>query len=303
MNTTNLSFDLNLLRVFCAIWDLRSLTAAGDRLGLTQSAISHALRRLRERVNDPLFVRGSGNRMTPTDAAIRLHEPIDRALSIIGRAVQERTAFDPLVSERTFRIAMSDAAEFYALPLLIAKLSQIAPAVRIEVVPLHPVTSVNAMRSGEIDISIGHIKNVDEACISVDAFKDKLICMIRSGHPLAKSKLTRKNFGELHFYYARMTTPVHQLVEQIFIGGEVQPRVAVRGHFTVAPDIVRNTDLAVIFPKAVAQGLSRPRDFRLLDLPFDVAPIEVKVHFHSRFSSDMGIKWLRDVVVDVFRQK
>lgn len=80
MSQVNSHFDLNLLRVFFAIWDLRSLTAAGDRLGLTQPAISHALRRLRERFGDPLFVRVA-NRMLPTDAAVRLHEPLDQASS------------------------------------------------------------------------------------------------------------------------------------------------------------------------------------------------------------------------------
>jgi len=79
--------DLNLLRVFFAIWDLRNLTAAGDRLGLTQPAISHALRRLRERFGDPLFVRVA-NRMLPTDTAVRLHEPLDQAFELLNRTLQ-----------------------------------------------------------------------------------------------------------------------------------------------------------------------------------------------------------------------
>ncbi len=82
MSQANNPLDLNLLRVFFAIWDLRSLTAAGERLGLTQPAISHALRRLRERFGDPLFVRVA-NRMLPTDAAVRLHEPLDQAFELL----------------------------------------------------------------------------------------------------------------------------------------------------------------------------------------------------------------------------
>lgn len=297
----NPGIDLNLLRVFCAIWDLRSLTAAGDRLGLTQPAISHALRRLRDRVGDPLFVR-STNRMLPTDAAIRLHEPFDRALTIIARAMQERTAFDPMTTERSFRIAMSDVAEVFALPRLMTTLARIAPNARVDVTPLQPVASVNALRSGEIDLAIGHLRDTDEGCVSRDAFNDRLVCMVRSTHPLAKGRLTRKNFGELRFFYARMTGPIHQMVEQWLIESEARPRIAGRGHFTVAADIVRATDLAAIFPEAVARGLGRPRDFRLLSLPFDLPPIEVKVVSHSRFAADMGITWLRDVVVDVLRQ-
>ena len=126
MNQTNDAIDLNLLRVFLAIWDLRSLTAAGDRLGLTQPAISHALRRLRGHFNDPLFVRAT-NRMLPTDAAVCLHEPLDQAFAIINRAFKERAAFDPRLTQRTFRIAMSDIAEVYSLPQLMPKLTRIAP--------------------------------------------------------------------------------------------------------------------------------------------------------------------------------
>src|SRR5258708_27859066 len=108
MNANNTGLDLNLLRIFLAIWDLRSLTAAGDRLGLTQPAISHALRRLRDRFDDPLFVRAA-NRMLPTEAAVRLHEPFHQAFAIINRAIQERAAFDPTTSPRVFLVAMSAA--------------------------------------------------------------------------------------------------------------------------------------------------------------------------------------------------
>ncbi|WP_334407698.1 LysR family transcriptional regulator [Bradyrhizobium sp. AZCC 2289] len=117
--------DLNLLRVFFAIWDLRSLTAAGDRLGLTQPAISHALRRLRERFGDPLFVRVA-NRMLPTDAAVRLHEPLDQAFELLNRTLQSGVVFDPRSTERTFRVAMSDIAEVYILPRLVSELSRIS---------------------------------------------------------------------------------------------------------------------------------------------------------------------------------
>src|SRR6476619_842029 len=86
--------DLNLLRVFLAIWDTHSLTLAGDRLALTQPAVSHCLRRLRDLFDDPLFVR-TPDGMLPTAAAVRLHGPIDQGLSIIGAALQQHSGFDP----------------------------------------------------------------------------------------------------------------------------------------------------------------------------------------------------------------
>ena len=176
-------FDLNLLRVFFAIWDLRSLTAAGDRLGLTQPAVSHALRRLRERFHDPLFVRVA-NRMLPTDVAVRLHEPLDQAFELLNRTLQSGVVFDPRVTERTFRIAMSDIAEAYILPRLMSTLSRVSPFVRVDIVPLIPDSVVSSMRSGEIDLAIGAVSVPDKECISVDTFTDKYICMVRAGHPM-----------------------------------------------------------------------------------------------------------------------
>ena len=302
MNDTNEQLDLNLLRVFFAIWDLRNLTAAGERLGLTQPAISHALRRLRERFNDPLFVR-STNRMLPTETAVRIHGPLDEAFAIIHRALHERATFNPLVTQRRFRIAMSDIAEVYALPLLLGKLTRLAPMARIDVVPLEPDDGVRAMRSGEIDLSVGHMKDPDKECLTADLFNDRFVCMIRAGHPLAETNLTRASFEKLRFFFARISTPTHQLVEQWLTDGDSRPRIAVRGHFTAAPDVIRNSDLAAIFPETVARGLPHAKDFRLFDLPLSLPPIEVKVHSHARFASDLGIAWMSTTVAKALRKR
>lgn len=202
MNPGNDYLDLNLLRVFFAIWDLRSLTAAGDRLGLTQPAISHALRRLRDRFGDPLFVRVA-NRMLPTDAAVRLHEPLDQAFALLNRTLQSGIVFNPRVTERTFRVAMSDIAETYILPRLMNELSRTSPFVRVDIVPLFPDRVVSSMRSGEIDLAIGAANVSDKDCISIDTFSDKYICMVRAGHPIAKSRLTRASLAKLRFFFAR----------------------------------------------------------------------------------------------------
>jgi DNA-binding transcriptional LysR family regulator len=291
MNHVNNPLDLNLLRVFFAIWDLRSLTAAGERLGLTQPAISHALRRLRERFGDPLFVRVA-NRMLPTDAAVRLHEPLDQAFELLNRTLQSGVVFDPRVTERTFRVAMSDIAEVYLLPRLITELSRISPFIRVHIVPLVPESLMSSMRSGEVDLAIGAVSVFDKDLMSIDIVNDRYICLVRANHPIAKSRLTRSNFSKLRFFFARTTSTVYQLAEQWLADEAARPQIAVRGHFTTAPEIVRHSDLAAIFPRMLALDLHRAKDFRLLDLPFELPPMEVKVHNHSRFANDTGIKWM-----------
>ena len=291
MSQVNSPLDLNLLRVFFAIWDLRSLTAAGERLGLTQPAISHALRRLRERFGDPLFVRVA-NRMLPTDAAVRLHEPLDQAFELLNRTLQSGVVFDPLVTERTFRVAMSDIAEVYLLPRLITELSRVSPFIRVHIVPLVPESLVSSMRSGEVDLAIGAVSMSNKDLTGIDIVNDRYICLVRANHPIARSRLTRSNFSKLRFFFARTTSTVYHLAEQWLADEAARPQVAVRGHFTTAPEIVRHSDLAAIFPRMLALDLHRARDFRLLDLPFELPPMEVKVHSHTRFANDTGIKWM-----------
>ncbi len=298
MNKKNDPLDLNLLRVFFAVWDLRNLTAAGVRLGLTQPAISHALRRLRNRFNDPLFVR-TANRMLPTEAAIRLHRPLDDAFAIISRALQEQAVFDPRITERRFRIAMSDIAEVYALPRLLATLSSEAPMARIDVIPLHPEDGAAAMRSGEIDLSVGHMNDPEQECSAIDLFHDRFVCMVRANHPVARSPLTKESFEKLRFFFARLTNPTHQIVEKWLAESNAPPRIAARGHFSIAPEVVRNSDLAAIFPEKLALRLHRARTFRLFDLPLSLPPIEVKVRTHLRFGSDPGVGWLRETVAKI----
>ena len=302
MSLANSHIDLNLLRVFLAIWDLRSLTAAGDRLGLTQPAISHALRRLRDRFGDPLFVRVA-NRMLPTDAAVRLHEPLDRAFELLNRTLQSGVVFDPRITERTFRVAMSDIAEVYILPRLITELSRISPSIRVHVVPLFPDSVAGSMRSGEIDLAIGAVTVPDKDLVSIDVFNDRYICLVRAGHPIAKSRLTRANFSKLRFFFARTTSSVYQLAEQWLADEDARPLTAVRGHFTTAPEIVRYSDLAAIFPRLLALDLHRAKDFRLLDLPFELPPMEVRVHSHSRFANDTGIKWMCQTSATILGKK
>lgn len=294
--------DLNLLRVFLAIWDLRSLTAAGDRLGLTQPAVSHALRRLRGLFDDPLFQRTPGG-MVPTDAAFRLYPPLAQAFQIINDAMQQLAQFDPATAQRVFRISMSDMSEFYFLPPLVAMLDREARGIRIEVANV-PVESVSAaMRAGEIDLALGYVPGLDAGCVSQTLFVDEHVCVVRAGHPLRKTRPSREDLATLRYVYASTNATGHRMVEQWLDDLELKRDVVLRlPHFVVAPEIVMNTDLAVIFPKSIAQRFNRGKAFRILPLPFSLPPIEIKVHSHTQFASDPGIAWLRASLHAMFHQ-
>ena len=300
MPQMNALADLNLLRVFLAIWDLRSLTAAGVRLGLTQPAVSHALGRLRRTFDDPLFVRAPGG-MVPTDAATRLHGPLGQAFGIINRALHEHAAFDPATADRAFRIAMSDVSEFYYLPPLLAWLGTAAPGVRIETVQVAAGVAGAALRTGEVDLVVGYVPGLDADCVSERLFMDGFVCLVRAGHPAAGGALTAEGLAGLRFVHADTSASGHRLVEQHLAGLGIARRHAVRtAHFTVAPEIVGSTDLAVLFPRSVAERVNRGGGFCLLELPFALPDVEIAVHSHSHFSGDLGIRWLRGRLVAMF---
>ncbi|MGU7771728.1 LysR family transcriptional regulator [Burkholderia sp. MR1-5-21] len=294
--------DLNLLRVFLAISDLRSLTAAGERLGLTQPAVSHALRRLRTLFDDPLFVRTPSG-MAPTDAARQLHGPLTKAFSIINLAVQQLAHFDPATAERVFRISMSDMSEFYFLPPLLAKLAEIAPGIRLEIASTAVESVSAAMRAGEIDLALGYVPDLGPGCVSQTLFSDEHVCMVRAGHPLRKRAPTREDLTALRYVYASSNATGHRMVETWLDELHFARTVVLRlPHFIVAPEIVQHTDLAIIFPRSIAERFNRGHVFRIFPLPFALPPIDIQLHLHVQFSADPGVAWLRGLIYEMFHR-
>ncbi|MGP8472281.1 LysR family transcriptional regulator [Burkholderia sp. PR2] len=294
--------DLNLLRVFLAISELRSLTVAGERLGLTQPAVSHALRRLRNLFDDPLFVRTPAG-MAPTDVARQLHGPLTRAFGIIDLAVQQVAHFDPATASRTFRLSMSDMSEFYFLPPLLAKLAEVAPGIHVEIASAAVEAVGAAMRSGEIDLALGYVPDPGLGCVSETLFSDEHVCMVRAGHPLRKRAPTQEDLTALRYVYASSNATGHRMVEKWLDELHVERTVVLRlPHFIVAPEIVQHTDLAIIFPRSVAERFNRGRAFRIFPLPFVLPPIEIQMHTHVQFAADPGIAWLRGVIHEMFHR-
>ncbi len=295
--------DLNLLRVYLSIWETRNLTVSGDQLALTQPAVSHALKRLRDLFNDPLFVR-TPDGMQPTEAAIRLHDPIDEAIFLINRTLQLHTGFDCTTAVRTFKISMSDMCEFFFLPPLLSALEALAPHISFEIIQAPLPILESGMRSGDIDLAIGYVPNLTSECQSHTLFQDQHVCMVRSGHPLIERTISKSILGKLRYIFANSNATGHHYIEQWLNEQQIKRNIVLHlPHFTVAPEIVGSTDLAVIFPRSIAERFNRQNLYKLLPLPFEFPAIDVKLHWHQRFSSDEGIAWLRGVFIDMFFEK
>ena len=178
--------DLNLLKVFSALIDAGSATAAGERLSLAQSTVSHSLARLREVFRDPLFVR-SAHGLQPTPLALGLREPIARALGIIKDAVDQHQVFNPSTSTRTFNLLMTDVGEMFFIPPLIARIRAAAPLVRLVVHQLPRQTYKEALESGKADLALGQLPHgqtdLVQQVLSVEPFDG----YAKVGHPILEN--------------------------------------------------------------------------------------------------------------------
>ncbi|MCJ2182453.1 LysR family transcriptional regulator [Novosphingobium sp. 1949] len=291
-NSYNQTFDTNLVRAFLAIWDTGSLTLASQQLGLTQPALSHALKRLRERFDDPLFVRGPQG-MAPTHKASQLHEPFSNAYALIHSAVEQTRRFDPSTSNRRFSIAMSDVSEVYFLPRLLSWLRKSAPGVTIESVPLRAGRIARRMKLGEIDLAIGHIPELEGECISQTLFHDRLICLVRADHAMAGRTLTPQQFAQLRQIDVGATAPSHAVLDAPLARLNLRRNYVLSiHHLLAAPQLVRDSDLATIFPESLAHQINRNAEFSLLPLGLDLPELEVQLHVHKRMAKDKTLGWL-----------
>ncbi|MBT9383552.1 LysR family transcriptional regulator [Pseudooceanicola sp. CBS1P-1] len=295
------TFDLNLVRVFLALWDQRSVTAAADRLNLTQPAVSHALKRLREQFDDPLFTR-IGKGMEPTPAARRLYIPFKSCHDTLRETMTVHGSFDPQKSARVFTVAMSDISESYVLPRLLAPLLTHAPGVRIRSVQLEAEEIEAKLRSGQVDMAFGFLPDLSppefESMLLLD---DRFVCIVRDGHPCSETHLTPHSLLTLDFVEVAVNATGYQTVravlEQHGIFRTIRAQIE---HFSVIPEIVRSTDLAAIYPASVATRLVESREFRTMEMPEIFPPIDVRTHYHSNFRSDAGILWLNSLMKGLF---
>lgn len=291
-------FDLNLVRTFLAIWDTRSLTGAGDRLGLTQPAVSHALRRLRDQFSDPLFQR-VGNSMEPTDKAIRLHDPFEVALALLDRTIHAAQDFVPAQTTRPFRIAMTDTGEFFSMPRILASLEKAAPQASLASVRLAPEETEGALRSGQVDLALGYLPQLEQArCKGRLVLRDRMICLMRKGHPAQGQDWTEEGFASLSFVdVSRAATGFHMAHGLLEDRGLRLGSRARLEHFTVVPEIVLRTDHVAIFPQSIAVRLLGRGGFLVRDLPFALPSYDIKLWVHDSFAADPALRWLSDLIL------
>jgi DNA-binding transcriptional LysR family regulator len=289
--------DLNLLRVFDAVLQDRSVTAAAGRLGLTQPAVSNALARLRTLLGDALFVRTSAG-MEATPFARGVAEPVRQALALLESALAHGPGFDPASATRAFRFYMSDLGQIEFLPPLIERVQQRAPGVRLEAVALEVEDIAAALAAGSLDLAVGFLPGLGAPVRRRALFRDPYLCLMRADHPI--TSLTKKKFAEASHALVSYRGG-HRVIEEALERAGLARKIALRvPHFTVVPMVLERTDLILTLPARVAHVFERRGKLKALPPPVAIPPAEVAVHWHERFEADPGNRWLREQVIELF---
>jgi DNA-binding transcriptional LysR family regulator len=287
--------DLNLLRIFDAVYQQRNVSRAADMLGLSQPAVSHGITRLRLLLGDALFVRIAGG-VAPTAKADALAGAVRHALQLIEEALHASGGFDPACARKTFRIHMSDIGEGVFLPALMHAVRAVAPQVRIETHQLEYGQIQDALDTGKIDLAFGYLPGVD-ATERWDLLHEKYVVLTRADHPLLREPPTRDWLARLDYIVVRQHTETSRVLHTLGLQDRIRLSIP---HFMVIPSIVRETDLAVIVPRRTALTFARGGTLGVVEPEIDLPAFTVALHWSHRFHNDPGNRWLRELAIELF---
>jgi len=296
------TLDLNLLRVFDAVYTHRNVSAAAAALSMSQPAVSNALRRLRREFGDELFTR-SPQGMNPTPAADRAAATVAQALLLLREGLEPAPGFDAASARRKFTLNMSDIGEIVFLPSLLQFLQETAPQVSIEVVTLSVKEARLAMEGGTVDLAIGFLPDLKAGFYQQRLFEQKYVCMVRQGHPRIGDSMTMKTFIEARHAVVNAEGTGHGIVEAMFERAGLAPEMIVRlPHFLAAPTVVAATDLVATVPSKMGEHYARILPLRLLPHPLRIPVFQVNQYWHRRYHKDPANQWLRGNFARLFRE-
>jgi len=284
--------DLNLFRVFDAVYQEGSLTRAGEVLHLTQPAVSNALARLRAAYGDPLFVRTAAG-MVPTPAAETIVADIRGALQLLDDTLLPGEAFDPRRARRRFRLSAGDQTAAMLAPRLLRLIAASDSGVEIEILPLKREAAVHELASGQIDFAFDAIPLSDPQLLSMKVLEDEMVCAVRQGHPLVGRRLTLAQYLALSHVHASSRRQGPGLTDLALKRLGKQRRIALRLPYHLSlPHIVAATDLAASIPRSLAVAHA----LRALPLPFATPAAEIYAFWHKSANLDRGNQWFREIL-------
>lgn len=306
MNTVHSSIgqtkrmDLNLFRVFAIIYRERNLTRAAEQLFLSQSAVSHALTRMREQLDDPLFVR-DGQGICPTPLANRLWPDIEQALALLQQALHRSSAFNPQRDLKQLTIAMNDEIEPLFLPKIMQWLQQQAPNAQLNSVRIERQNLRTDLSAGRIHLAIDIAQPTEQGikhqCLLQDEF---VIVRSQTG---AQQRLSAEDYmAAQHIVVSARRTG--RAVEDVYLSRQgIERTIKIRcQQYETACRMVLDSDLLLTMPKHLADQVNAHLNTAVQALPIAIDGIELHLYWHSDHSNDAQLVWCRDQLLGLFNR-
>lgn len=292
-------YDLNLLPIFVALMEERSVTRAAERLSMTQPALSNALTRLRLMLKDQLFIRERYG-IQPTAIALELAPQIADALATLDDAVLGQQDFDPASAERLFTIAPNGYVEFVIVPTLVARLAEVAPGIKLRLTPYGNDLVETGVVSGTTAMVLGRITEPPDNLVVQHLMDEGLECVVRAGHPEIGEAISREQFERMRHVNVmppgRMRAGLFQALAQQNLKRDVA--LSVTNFFAVA-EMIAVTDYVATLPRLICRRLANDPRLRILPAPVDLSTFPVEMAWHVRYRHDPAHRWLRALVGQV----
>lgn len=296
--------DLNLLVTLDVLLEEQSVTVTARRMGVTQSAISQALSRLRDQLGDPLLVR-VGAKMEPTLRARELQGPLRDALRALHAVASTTVGFDPATSERRFGIAANDLVTTIVLAPGLGSALGVAPGIEVGVRALGGEAARNALRAGDVDLAIGVFTNKDPALLSVPLVSGgdyQTLC--RKGHPLSDAADPLAVYCACGHVLVGTQGSGLGVMDRVLAAQGLRRHVALRlPFFLAAPAVLLDSDLLLTLPASAAQQAAQRYPLTVVPTPLPGPGFVIDLCWHRRDDPDPGNRWLREQLLESARSR
>ncbi len=294
--------DLNLLRTLAVIHAEGGVTRAAQRLNLSQSAISHALARLRDLFGDPLFVR-DGQRLTATPFTRGLAGRLREALQSLDTLVADAGGFDPAHSSAHYTISVRDPTETLLLPHLFRRIARAAPGIMLRTTQVRRRSLEASLANGSIDLAIDVPLPLSDSFRRRRLTAGKLVAVARRRHPALRDGLTLETYLALDHVMVTSRRRGPGLEDLELSERGLQRRVRLRcRNYLAALRVVAGTDLIMTIPARYAATLNTGLATQVLPLPFRTSTLDLLLYWHQSVDDDAGNAWMRSLIIDAFRQ-
>lgn len=301
------SLDLNLLRVFDEVMAERNLTRAATNLSITQPAVSNALRRLRELLDDELLVR-KGHGVEPTPRALAIWPVVRQSLARLQETLAPNS-FEPGTARSTFVLAMADATSATLLPPLVGITEREAPGVSLRILPLTTRDPRSLLDDASADLAVGYFPAVTSDITaqaqsdnvmtheSLRLYDGEYVCVMRRGHPLADAPLTLDAYCAARHLLVSFSGKPFGFIDEALSGLQRERRIVLTvNQFFTAGRVVVNSDLLTVLPRHFVGVASLADDLIWRPLPMRLPAVHVDAMWHPHRTHDPAHRWLRDAI-------